>query len=188
MNGRMSVLLMLDSKCCLRICLIRQVFMTYASLIPWLFLVTLLKMCKFLNVTSTHQICISNKDCKQGTIKVYDSLRTGDLPLSVKEVIAALVKCDKKIFLLFPDVQQQPNSSSCGLFALACASTLCEGKDRTKFKFDFPLMQIHFLSCLQNKKFTAFPSTSSMYLPAKPLSTSFKIYCVVVYQIGVTKI
>ena len=134
---------------------------------------------QILNVTSTHWICISNKDCKPGTVKVYDSLRSGDLPLSVKEVIAALVKCDKKkIFLLFPDVQQQPNSSSCGLFALAYASTLCEGKDPTKLKFDFPLMRIHFLSCLQNKKFTVFPSTSSMYLPAKPLSTSFKIYCV----------
>ena len=51
---------------------------------------------QILNVTSTHWICISNKDCKPGTVKVYDSLRSGDLPLSVKEVIAALVKCDKK--------------------------------------------------------------------------------------------
>ena len=74
--------------------------------------------------------------------------------MSVKEVIAALVKCDKKIFLLFPDVQQQPNSSRCGLFALACASTLFKVKDPTKLKFDFPLTRIHFLSCLQNKKFT----------------------------------
>ena len=95
---------------------------------------------EILNVISTHWICISN-DCKPGTVKVYDSLQSGDLPLSVKEIIAALVKCDiKKIFLLFPDVQQQPNSSSCGLFALAYASTLCEGKDPTKLNFDFPLM------------------------------------------------
>ena len=77
---------------------------------------------QILNVANSHWVCISSKDCKPGTIMVYDSLRSGDLPLSVKEVIAALLKCDKKkIFLLFPDVQQQPNSSSCGLFALANA-------------------------------------------------------------------
>ena len=80
-----------------------------------------------LNVANAHWVCVSSKECKPGTIKVYDSMRSGDLPLSVKEVIAALVKSDKKIFLLFPDVQQQPNSSSCGLFDLAFASTLCEG-------------------------------------------------------------
>ena len=99
--------------------------------------------------------------------------------MSVKEVIAALIKCDKKkIFLLFPEVQQQPDSSSCGLFALAYAATLCEGKDPTKTKYDFPCMRTHFLDCLQKKKFISFPSTSSMYLPSKPLMTSFKIYCI----------
>ena len=134
---------------------------------------------QILNVTNAHWICISNRDCKPGNVKVYDSLRSGDLPMSVKEVIAALIKCDKKkIFLIFPEVQQQPDSSSCGLFALAYAATLCEGKDPTKTKYDFPCMRTHFLNCLQKKKFISFPSTSSMYLPSKPLMTSFKIYCI----------
>ena len=133
---------------------------------------------QILNVANSHWVCISSKDCKPGTIMVYDSLRSGDLPLSVKEVIAALLKCDKKkIFLLFPDVQQQPNSSSCGLFALANAYTLCEGKDPTKVKYDVSLMRTHLLHCVQKHEFTAFPSTGSMYNPAKPLSTSFRIYC-----------
>ena len=132
---------------------------------------------QILNVTNAHWICISNRDCKPGNVKVYDSLRSGDLPMSVKEVITALIKCDKKKnFLLFPEVQQQPDSSNCGLFVLAYATTLYEGKDPTKTKYDFPRMQTHFLDCLQKKKFIAFPSTSSMYLPSKPLMISFKIY------------
>ena len=98
-------------------------------------------------ITNTHWIYISSKDCKPGTINVYNRIRS--------EVIAALVKC----VLHFPDVQQQPNSSSCGLFALAYVSILCEGKDPTKMKYDFPCMRTHFLDCLQKKKFTAFPAT-----------------------------
>ena len=132
-----------------------------------------------LNIGHTHWVCVSSKDCKPGTVKVYDSLRSGDLPLSAKEVIAALVKCDKKkIFLLFPDVQQQPNSSSCGLFALAYASTLCEGKNPAKVQYDFPCMRAHFLHCLEQKKFICFPSSNALYHPVKPLMTSFRIYCI----------
>ena len=115
-----------------------------------------------LNIGHTHWVCVSSKDCKPGTVKVYDSLRSGDLPLSAKEVIAALVKCDKKkIFLLFPDVQQQPNSSSCGLFALAYASTLCEGKDPAKVRYDFPCMQL-ISSTVLNKR------SSFFFLQAMP--------------------
>ena len=61
--------------------------------------------------------------------------------------------------------------------------TLCEGKDPTKVKYDVSLMRTHLLHCVQKQEFTAFPSTGSMYNPAKPLSaTSFRIYSV--YQIG----
>ena len=118
---------------------------------------------QILNVSKTHWICVSSKGCKPNTVKVYDSQRSGDLPLSVKEVIAALIRCDKKkVFLLFPDVQQQANSSSCGIFALAFASTLCEDKDPAKTRYDFPCMRAHFLQCLQQRKFTSFPSSSTM--------------------------
>ena len=72
-------------------------------------------------------VCLTNKHCKPATVKVYDGRRTGDLPLSDKEVVAALVKSKQERFhLLFPDVQQQSDSSSCGLFSLAYAQTLCE--------------------------------------------------------------
>ena len=53
---------------------------------------------QILNVANKHWVCISNINCKPNTVKVYDSQPLGDLPLSVKEVIAALIKCNKKVF------------------------------------------------------------------------------------------
>ena len=71
-----------------------------------------------MQVLHVGHIHISTKGCKSGTAMVHDSLRTDDLPLSAKEVITVLVQHDRK--KIFPDVQQQLNSSSCGLFALPC--------------------------------------------------------------------
>ena len=36
---------------------------------------------QILNVAGTHWVCLTNKDCKSATVKVYDSRQTGDLPL-----------------------------------------------------------------------------------------------------------
>ena len=59
-----------------------------------------------LNIGHMHWVCVSSKGCKPGTVKVYDSLRSGDLPLAAKKVIAALVKCDKK--KIFPSFSGCP--------------------------------------------------------------------------------
>jgi len=57
---------------------------------------------------------------------VFDSMRTGDIPLSTKEAVASLLCTTKRfISLVFPHVQQQPNHYDCGLFALAYASSVC---------------------------------------------------------------
>ena len=53
---------------------------------------------QILNVAGTHWVCLTHKDCKPATVKVYDSRRTGDLPLLAKEVVAALVKSKLKEF------------------------------------------------------------------------------------------
>ena len=115
---------------------------------------------QILNVANTHWIYISSNDCKPGTMIAYAQ----EICLcQSKKSLQLWYK--KKIVLLFPNVQQQSNSST-------VESTLCEGKDPTKVKYDFPLMWTHFLDWVQWKEF---PSTYSMYLPAKPLLTSFKI-------------
>ena len=63
---------------------------------------------QILNVKHSHWVCVSNKSCNAGVIKIFDSLMTGDLPLSAKEVIFALLRYQKKkVTLIFPDVQKQ---------------------------------------------------------------------------------
>ena len=37
-----------------------------------------------LNISDTHWVCVSTKDCRPGSVKVYNSLQSGDLPLSAK--------------------------------------------------------------------------------------------------------
>lgn len=133
---------------------------------------------QILNVSNSHWICASTKGCRPGAVNVFDSMRTGDVPFATKEVIAALINSDrKKIHMLFPDVQQQPDAASCGLFALANAYSLCGGKEPAKVHYDYSQMRNHFLSCLLQKKFTTFPSKAVVYNPGKQFLTGFNIYC-----------
>ena len=75
---------------------------------------------QIINCFGNHWICITNKKCKQNEVKVYDSIRTGDLCINGKEIITLLVKTSRKyLSLTFPDVQQQQGGSDCGLYALA---------------------------------------------------------------------
>ena len=76
-------------------------------------------------------MCTTNIGCKQNLVKVYDSWRTGDVTTDAKEGIANLIHSS-----LFPEVQQQKDGSSSGVYSLAYVHTLAEGKDPSTF--DFP--------------------------------------------------
>ena len=86
---------------------------------------------QILNTSGQHWICVTNRMCQdRNTVRIYDSLRTGDIAISTKECIAALINCQTQyIYLLYPDVEQQKDGSSCGLYALAFAYSLCNGED-----------------------------------------------------------
>ena len=45
----------------------------------------------------------------------------------------------QRIYLLFPEVLQQKDGASCGVYALAYAHTLAEGKDPSSFFEIFPM-------------------------------------------------
>ena len=83
----------------------------------------------------------------------------------------------KRIYL-FSDVQQQTDASSCGLFSLAYARTLCEGKDPARNHYDHSKLRPHYLQCLQEGRITPFPLMKVLYNPTIPLTTGFKVYCV----------
>ena len=85
---------------------------------------------QILNTYDSHWVCVTSIGCKSNMVNVYDSMRTGDVSISTKECIATLLSCRSKfIYILLPEVQQQTDAASCGLFALAYAYSLCEGLD-----------------------------------------------------------
>ena len=91
------------------------------------------------------------------SVKMYDSMTTGDVSVDAKESIATLLNCSSRfIMMLFPEVQQQSDGSSCGLFALAFAYTLCEGRDPSGITYLTSKFREHFLRCLHAKEITAF--------------------------------
>ena len=76
------------------------------------------KFIQLIHSNENHWVCVSNIGCKSQVLKVYDSARTGDLSINALESIAAIIQSPKRnIYLQFPEVQQQTDSYSCGLFA-----------------------------------------------------------------------
>ena len=45
----------------------------------------------FVQILNCHWICVTNIDFKSNEVKVYDSMFTGNIPMSTKEVVASLV-------------------------------------------------------------------------------------------------
>ena len=82
------------------------------------------------------------------------------IPMSTKEVVASLVNPSQRyLYLTFPDVQQQVGSSDCGLYSLAFAYTLRNGRDPAKLEYYKVQFREHFLECLKNGVIGAFPHT-----------------------------
>lgn len=119
--------------------------------------------------------CVSNIRCKPKSVKVYDSLLTGDVPLSTKEMIATIMNISSKIiYIFYPNVQQQDNTSSCGLYSLAFAYTLCEGGDSSKFSYTKKDLWIYYYRCInESAKIISFPSKRALYEPSKPQKLKF---------------
>lgn len=132
-----------------------------------------------LNCDDAHWVCATNIGCKQNLVKVYDSWRTGDVTTDAKEAIANLLhSSNQRIYLLFPEVQQQKDGSSCGVYALAYALTLAEGKDPSSFDFpDEAGLRGHLFQCIMSKQMTPFYTGQAKYTPGKTMKSIFKIYC-----------
>ena len=54
-------------------------------------------------------------------------------------------------------MQQQTNVSDCGLYAIAAAFDLCEGKNPAGAQYDEAQLREHFAKCLEIENLSAFP-------------------------------
>ena len=87
------------------------------------------------------------------------------------------------MYLTFLDVQQQVGSSDCGLYSLAFAYTLCNGRDLAKLEYYQVQFREHFLECLKNGVIDAFPHTV-MKNPKKPFLGKFSVYFICLPNTG----
>ena len=111
---------------------------------------------------------------------MYDSWKTGDVTSDAKEAMANILQtCNpRRIYILFPEVQQQKDDTSCSVFALAFASTLAEGKDPSCMNYPGDAgLRKHLYQCIVARKITPFYSGQALYKPEKPMKSVVKIYC-----------
>lgn len=115
---------------------------------------------------------------KLSTVRVLDSLNSTFLSLEVQKIIASIIHpTSSEVTVKFDDVAPQRDQNSCGLFAVAFATSFCNGNDPRKFIFDVPKMRSHLHQCLKNKKMTEFPVLKERSFMMGKL-TSFRVNCI----------
>ena len=108
----------------------------------------LCKLSKLLNVNG-HWVC-SYYDTKN--ICIYDSSNKRKLHKHHEQFLRRLFPFypfDKKS-IIFPTVQQQPNCSDCGVFAIAFAISLLYNIKPEKVRYDVSLMRSHLIKIFES--------------------------------------
>ena len=104
-----------------------------------------------------HWITVSTIGCPPSTINVYDSLH-GTVSMHTQRVVADILQSQKAaISFQLQDVQWQGNEWDCGLFALANATTLCNGMDPCTVVYLQSAMRQHFLDSIECGFLAPFP-------------------------------
>ena len=111
---------------------------------------------QILHTGSDHWVCISSIACSPGLVNLYDSLYHDVISQEVEEQTDDLLG-GNLIKLHCVPVQQQTNSSDCGVFAIAFACCLAFGRDSSHVTFDVSLMRFHLAACFRSKTMSMFP-------------------------------
>lgn len=129
---------------------------------------------QILHCNNNHSICATTIACKPNVVKIYDSMRAGDAAMEVKESVATIMKSQNRHILF----EEQKDGSSFGLFALAFAFDICDGKDPPLREYSRDNFCSHFHTCLIQQEITSFPS-SKITMAVKPPSIlrRVKIFC-----------
>ena len=128
---------------------------------------------------SNHWICVSNIGCREGQVKVYDSIWRGRLNAKLQKQIAWLMFTQEpQITIEWPDIQSQ-RARDCGLFCLAVAAALCQGQDPATCSWDQSLMRKHLASCFRSGEVSLFPTTVQVRPvgPAKVIEVNVSCHC-----------
>jgi Ulp1 family protease len=107
---------------------------------------------------SNHWITISTLGCRQGEVDVFDSLSPKITSTMELQISALLATKTKNITLRHRRCHKQKGAFDCGLFALAYAGMLAEGKHPSAFHLNQANLRTHFHSCLENGVYSQFPT------------------------------
>ena len=123
------------------------------------------KYIQIFHVNGNHWLTASNlltgDSCS--VVDVYDSARV-TLSTEAKKAIASFHQCTSSTLTLrFKDVQRQPNTYDCGVYALAFATSLAHGADPTQLNYCEP--RRHIQQCFASGQLLPFPS-----VPRRPIA------------------
>lgn len=119
-----------------------------------------LEFIQIINV-GRHWVCLSNIGVKiPGAVRVFDSLYRKPNASAIEHTCRMMHHMGDAVTLVNEKVQRQLGSSDCGLFALAFAADLCHGLDPTNRSYDQAKMREHYISCLESRTITPFPTTT----------------------------
>ena len=115
------------------------------------------KFVQILHVNMNHWITVSNINCPTNCVNIYDSLYNY-ITLQTKKQICSFIRSDQNILQFrMADVESQKDGISCGLYAIAFATELCDGGDPVSTFWDVSQFRSHLLQCLTTRKMTVFP-------------------------------
>ena len=120
---------------------------------------------QILNIGGCHWLTTTNIDTNikyassgANTVRIYDSGMSLNIPLSTQLDICQFWKpsADRVCFDIM-NVEKQPNSFDCGIYALAFATELVFGQDPALCEFKAEEMRSHLIQCFEKQKIECFP-------------------------------
>lgn len=112
---------------------------------------------QILHTGNAHWVCVSSVGCEDGTVNLYDSLYHNIILNEVQEQVLNLVGRSNFTSIQVVPVQQQTNSSDCGVFAATFATCLAYGIHPETMQFDVPKMRNHLYQSLKSGVLKMFP-------------------------------
>ena len=142
------------------------------------------KFVQIINVNNSHWVTLSNIECTEtNELMVYDSLYS-HFPAACEEKLYKQIACmlmtgSSNIILKWVNIQKQNNVSDCGLFAIATATALCEGKSPNKYIWKVNNMRSHLANCFRVGNMSMFPFSSETRRCTDNLNKimSIPVYC-----------
>ena len=112
---------------------------------------------QILHVNNNHWVCVSSINCAPGYVNLMGSLSNPVLSQEIVDLVKNLLGPSYKGINQLP-VQQQLNTSDCGVFAIAFATCLVYGLNPLQVCFNIPMMRPHLLNCFKACAMQLFPT------------------------------